>query len=101
MLQLGCGGRLALGSWPGAARTGNDLERDLTLFSLVEGVPDRAHSAASQRLEQAVPAEDERRRGSMNGGLRHPRDRFSAGTRTPSVRKEWATVARIRCKQAL
>ena len=66
MLQLRRGGRLALGARSGAPRAGHDLECDLALFALVEGVPNGAHPAASQRLEQPVPAEHQRRRGSVN-----------------------------------
>jgi hypothetical protein len=50
-LSLGPGGRLPL--------AGDDLERHLDAGRLVAGEPDRAVAAASERLQRAVPAEDE------------------------------------------
>ena len=101
VLELRGRSRLALGARTGGARAGNDLQSDLAALPLVECVPDRAHAAASQRLQWAVPVEHEARRSSVNGGLRHSPDTFPVGGRTPFASKEWATVTRIPLQTAL
>jgi hypothetical protein len=100
MLELRGRSRLALGARTCRARTGDDLERDLTSLALVEGVPDRPHAAASERLERPVPAEHEPARSSVKRGLGHSQDTFPADGRTPFACEEWATVGRIPLQSA-
>ena len=101
VLELGGGGRLALRARAGGAGAGDDLERDLAVLALVEGVPDRAHPAAAERPQRPVAAEHEAVRSSVSRGLRHPRDTFPAGGRTPfGARGMGYECAEFRCKRA-
>src|SRR5436190_19772495 len=61
--KTGCCGGLALGPRSCLALARDDLERDLGSGRLVPGEPDRARAAAAERLQRAIPAEDELVRG--------------------------------------
>ncbi len=95
MLELRGGSRLALGPRACGARPGHDLERDLASSLLVVGMPDRAHSAASERPQRPVAPEHEPARGPVSRRLRHPAETFRAAEEIPLRFKDLATVARI------
>src|SRR5262245_7678099 len=61
--KAGGRGGLPFGPRGGLPLAGDDLERNLDAGGLVTGEPNRAVASASERLQRAIPAEDELVRG--------------------------------------
>ncbi len=106
MAQAGGGLGLALGARSGLPFARHDLERDVELRLLVAGEPDRARSAAAERLERPVAAEHELGEGEGLGGLGHALGRLAFAPDCPSLNlrlNDHAPAGRagcVRCKDA-